>query len=72
MYMHPRRQLKCYTDSQVVLYWIKVVESEWKLFIQNRVTKIRQLTLQFVGLTSQEHRTLLIYHPEAYPSWNCQ
>ena len=41
--MYPRFQLKCYTDSQVALYWIKGVEKEWKPFVQNRVTEVWQL-----------------------------
>ena len=31
----------CYTDSQVALYWIRGTK-EWKLFVKNRVTEIRQ------------------------------
>eukprot|EP00731_Ephydatia_muelleri_P005954 Em0003g202a len=33
----------CYTDSIVVLYWIKRVDKEWKQFVENRVTEIRRL-----------------------------
>ena len=31
----------CYTDSQVALYWIRGTK-EWKPFVKNRVTEIRQ------------------------------
>ena len=33
--------VRCYTDSQVALYWIHGKEKEWKTFVQNRVRKIR-------------------------------
>ena len=35
-------ELKCFTDSQIALYWIKGVDKEWKPFVQNRTTEIRQ------------------------------
>ena len=33
-----------FTDSEVALYWIKGLQKEWKQFVQNRVTQIRDLT----------------------------
>ena len=33
----------CWTDSKVVLYWIRNEEKEWKQFVQNRVNEIRSL-----------------------------
>ena len=37
-------QPKCYTDSQVTLFWIVGRGKEWKPFIQNRVNEVRSLT----------------------------
>ena len=34
--------IRCYTDSQVALYWIRGKDKEWKPFIQNRVREIRR------------------------------
>ena len=33
----------CYTDSQVVYFWITRREREWKQFVQNRVDEIRKI-----------------------------
>ena len=35
---------RCFTDSQVTLFWIKGKEKVWKPFVQNRVEEIRKLT----------------------------
>ena len=38
----PSLNIKCFTDSQVALYWILGSDKEWKPFVQNRVTEIRR------------------------------
>lgn len=37
------KSIDCYTDSQVVLFWITKRQREWKQFVQNRVNKIREV-----------------------------
>ena len=37
----PHLDLRCYTDSTVALYWIRGTEKDWKPFVNNRVTEIR-------------------------------
>ena len=37
-------QPRCYTDSQVTLFWIAGKGKEWKPFVQNRVDEVRSLT----------------------------
>ncbi len=36
---------RCFTDSQVALFWIIGTGKDWKPFVQNRVDEIRKLTL---------------------------
>ena len=36
-------EARCFTDSQVALYWIKGLEKEWKPFVQHRVNEICKL-----------------------------
>ena len=35
----PQLELKCFTDSQVTLYWIQGVQKEWKPFVQKEVKR---------------------------------
>ena len=37
----PPFDLKCYTDSLVIFYWIQGTEKDWKPFVKNRVVEIR-------------------------------
>ena len=37
------KEICCYTDSKVALYWIKGTKKEWKPFVENRVNEIRKL-----------------------------
>jgi hypothetical protein len=34
---------RCFTDSQVALFWIRGVEKDWKPFVQHRAEEIRKL-----------------------------
>ena len=36
---------RCYTDSIVALCWIKGMNREWKIFVENRVQEIRNLVV---------------------------
>ena len=38
----PNLAFRCYTDSQVALFWIQGTTKEWKPFVNNRVREIRQ------------------------------
>ena len=38
----PQISLRCYTDSQVALFWICGTTKEWKPFVNNRVREIRK------------------------------
>ena len=38
------RNIICWSDSLDTLHWIKGAHKKWKLFIQNKVEKIRKLT----------------------------
>ena len=31
---------RCFTDSQVTFFWIRVIGKDWKPFVQNRVDEI--------------------------------
>ena len=76
-------KLTCYTDSQVMLYWIDGQGKFWKQFVQNSVAEIRELTppdhwkhcagsdnpadLPSRGLTPMEFFTSKLWH--CGPDW---
>lgn len=46
MALKPEVELKeicCFTDSKVALYWIKGTNKEWKPFVENRTNEVRRL-----------------------------
>ena len=32
----------CYSDSQIVLWWLKLIRKDWKLWVENRVQIVRK------------------------------
>ena len=32
----------CYSDSQIVLWWLKLIRKDWKLWVKNRVQSVRK------------------------------
>ena len=36
----------CWTDSKIAYYWITQVNKDWKLWVENRVNKIRNIVPQ--------------------------
>ena len=36
-------ELRCFTDTQVALFWIHGTDKDWKPFVRNRVAEIRRL-----------------------------
>ena len=52
----------CFTDSKVALYWIKGQGKQWKQFVQNRVTDIRQYNTGHIvqGRTIQQTCPLVV------------
>ena len=32
----------CYSDSQIVLWWLKLIWKDWKLWVKNRVQSVRK------------------------------
>ena len=37
------KKITCWSDSEVALCWIRGIDKEWKLSVQNRVKEIRSL-----------------------------
>ena len=42
-------KIVCWTDSLVALWWIKRVDKNWKVWVENRVRKIRERLTAVVG-----------------------
>ena len=34
---------RCFSDSKVILFWIKGITKEWKLWVENRVNEVRKI-----------------------------
>ena len=32
----------CYSDSQIVIWWLKLIRKDWKLWVENRVQIVRK------------------------------
>ncbi len=61
----PLKEPICFTDSQVVLHWIKGTDREWKQFVENTVREIRRLVPPpRIGGTVQARTILLTSHHE--------
>ena len=64
--------VRCYTDSQVALYWICSKDKEWKSFIRNRVREIRRNVHPDLWNHCPGKPTLLTYCPGGSRCWSCQ
>ena len=45
----PEENIYLWTDSIIVIHWIKSVSERWKPSIKNRVTETQSLTTQIIG-----------------------
>ena len=51
---------RCWTDSTIVLTWIKGDLGRWKMFVENRVKEILTLTSPLIGLGKTTRLILLL------------
>ena len=49
--------VRCWSDSEVALYWICGENRKWKQFVQNRVCEIRSLVPPDAWVTAQVRNT---------------
>ncbi|GFT47921.1 integrase catalytic domain-containing protein [Trichonephila clavipes] len=53
-----RKKKECkvfhWTDSKIVLFWIKGSSKSWKQFVANRVQEISKLTILILGFIAQD------------------
>ena len=59
---------RCFTDSQVALFWIKGTGRDWKPFVQNRVNQIHGL----VPVEGWAHCSGKEYPTDIAPGTICQ
>ena len=72
----PQLPLRCYTDSQVTLFWIRGIDKEWSHSYATELLRFEKTSLLSVGATVQVRPTLLTCHQEAshycsFPAANC-
>ena len=62
----PEVSVRCYTDSQVALYWIRGIEKKWKPFVKTEFMRFVRMFTPVTGAATLEGSILLICHRDDF------